>query len=199
MTRSSAGWASQNYQELFTGFLQGRFRQELVNTLFFTLFFILGCLGLGLGLALILDRNPRGEGLWRTVFLFPMSLSFIVTGTIWRWMLQPQGGVNQLPPWSARKPSTFGWLSSNDAVLKFDWNALPLITAAVVGVVLIVLAVRATREGQRTRMHGGRRLRRVAAAVGRFCRSPCQLLARARAARLQPRSDRASSLQQCGR
>ena len=84
-----------NYQDLFTGFLQGRFRQELVSTIFFTLFFILGCLGLGLGLALILDRNPRGEGLWRTIFLFPMSLSFIVTGTIWRWMLQPGGGVNQ--------------------------------------------------------------------------------------------------------
>jgi glucose/mannose transport system permease protein len=142
----------QNYQELFTGFLQGRFRQELVNTLFFTLFFILGCLGLGLGLALILDRNPRGEGLWRTVFLFPMSLSFIVTGTIWRWMLQPQGGVNQAPTLVGAPPSTFGWLSSNDAALKFDWNALPLITAAVVGVVLIVLAVRAAREGQRTRM-----------------------------------------------
>lgn len=81
-----------NYADLFTGFLQGRFRQELVNTIFFTVFFILGCLGLGLGLALILDRNPKGEGLWRTIFLFPMSLSFIVTGTIWRWMLQPQGG-----------------------------------------------------------------------------------------------------------
>lgn len=141
----------QNYSELFTGFLQGRFRQELVNTLFFTLFFILGCLGVGLGLALILDRNPRGEGLWRTIFLFPMSLSFIVTGTIWRWMLQPQGGVNQAPTLLGGQPSTFGWLSSNDSALKFDWNNLPLITAAVVGAVLIVVALRAAREGQRTR------------------------------------------------
>ena len=95
-----------NYQDLFTGFLQGRFRQELVSTIFFTLFFILGCLGLGLGLALILDRNPRGEGLWRTIFLFPMSLSFIVTGTIWRWMLQPQGGLNQAPTLFGAQPST---------------------------------------------------------------------------------------------
>ncbi|MFC6664790.1 carbohydrate ABC transporter permease [Deinococcus radiopugnans] len=98
----------QNYSELFTGFLQGRFRQELVNTLFFTLFFILGCLGVGLGLALILDRNPRGEGLWRTIFLFPMSLSFIVTGTIWRWMLQPQGGVNQAPTLLGGSPPPSG-------------------------------------------------------------------------------------------
>ncbi|WP_188968449.1 carbohydrate ABC transporter permease [Deinococcus aerolatus] len=141
----------QNYSELFSGFLQGRFRQELVNTLFFTVFFILGCLGLGLGLALILDRNPRGEGLWRTIFLFPMSLSFIVTGTIWRWMLQPQGGVNQAPTLLGAPPSTFAWLSSNDSVLKFDWNTLPLITASVVGVVLLFLAVGAAREGNRVR------------------------------------------------
>ncbi|OOV13941.1 MULTISPECIES: sugar ABC transporter permease [unclassified Deinococcus] len=140
-----------NYQELFTGFLQGRFRQELVSTIFFTVFFILGCLGLGLGLALILDRNPKGEGLWRTIFLFPMSLSFIVTGTIWRWMLQPGGGVNQAPTLLGGEASTFGWLSSTDAILKFDWNRLPLLTAGVVGVVLIVLAVRAARSGDRTR------------------------------------------------
>ena len=140
-----------NYRELFTGFLQGRFRQELVSTIFFTLFFILGCLGLGLGLALVLDRNPKGEGLWRTIFLFPMSLSFIVTGTIWRWMLQPQGGVNQAPTLFGAQPSTFGWLSSTDAIWKFDWNKLPLITAAVVGIVLAVIAFRAFSSGERTR------------------------------------------------
>lgn len=140
-----------NYQELFTGFLQGRFRQELVSTIFFTLFFILGCLGLGLGLALILDRNPKGEGLWRTIFLFPMSLSFIVTGTIWRWMLQPGGGVNMAPTLVGGKPSAFGWLSSTEGIWKFDWNRLPLLTAAVVAVVLGVVAYRALRSGDRTR------------------------------------------------
>ncbi|ACO45342.1 sugar ABC transporter permease [Deinococcus deserti] len=140
-----------NYQELFSGFLQGRFRQEMVSTIFFTLFFILGCLGLGLGLAMILDRNPKGEGLWRTIFLFPMSLSFIVTGTIWRWMLQPQGGVNQIPTVVGGEPSTFGWLSSTESIWKFDWNKLPLLTAVVVAVVLGVLALRALRAAQRTR------------------------------------------------
>src|SRR5467141_2341645 len=39
----------------------------------------------------------RGEGLFRGVFLFPFALSFVVTGTIWRWLLQPGGGVNVLP------------------------------------------------------------------------------------------------------
>lgn len=140
-----------NYKELFTGFLQGRFRQELVSTIFFTVFFILGCLGMGLGLALILDRNPKGEGLWRTIFLFPMSLSFIVTGTIWRWMLQPQGGVNMAPTLLGAKPSTFGWLSSTDAIWKFDWNKLPLITAGLVGLVLAWMALSAFQRSDRTR------------------------------------------------
>lgn len=140
-----------NYQELFTGFLQGRFREELVSTIFFTIFFILGCLGLGLGLALVLDRNPKGEGLWRTIFLFPMSLSFIVTGTIWRWMLQPAGGVNMAPTLVGAPPSTFAWLSSTDSIFKFDWNRIPLLTAVVVAIVLAVVAFRAMQSGDRLR------------------------------------------------
>lgn len=140
-----------NYQDLFSGFLQSRFRQELVSTIFFTAFFILGCLGVGLGLALILDRNPKGEALWRTIFLFPMSLSFIVTGTIWRWMLQPQGGVNMAPTLVGGKASTFGWLSSTEGIWKFDWNKLPLMTATVVGLVLVYMAFNAFRTADRTR------------------------------------------------
>ncbi|MGI8747306.1 MAG: carbohydrate ABC transporter permease [Deinococcus sp.] len=138
----------QNYADLFTGSLNARFRQDLVSTLFFTVFFILGCLGLGLGLALMLDRNPKGEGLWRTIFLFPMSLSFIVTGTIWRWMLQPQGGVNSL---LHLDPARQEWLTSRASIWALDWNKLPLLTAAVVGLVLGVVAVRAARQGDRRR------------------------------------------------
>ncbi len=137
-----------NYQQLFSGFLDSRFRQDLVNTLFFTVFFIVACLVIGLLLAMLLDRNPRGESLWRTIFLFPMSLSFIVTGTVWRWMLQPSGGVNAL---FHLDPNTHAWLTSNGSIWRFDWNKLPLITAVVVGIVLLVVAYRAWQSGQRTR------------------------------------------------
>ncbi|MFC4456014.1 sugar ABC transporter permease [Deinococcus sonorensis] len=140
-----------NYRDLFTGFLDARFRQDLVSTIFFTVFFIAGCLILGLGMALLLDRNPRGEAVWRTIFLFPMSLSFIVTGTIWRWMLQPSGGLNVLPQAVGLPKGNFEWLSSGAAVLKFDWNRLPLLTAALVGLIMVYVAVRAQRDGARTR------------------------------------------------
>jgi glucose/mannose transport system permease protein len=142
----------QNFQELFTSFIDVRFRQELVSTLFFTVFFIAGCLGLGLGLALLLDRNPKGEAFFRTVFLFPMSLSFIVTGTVWRWMLQPSGGVNQLPTVLGLPAGQFEWLTSRTQIWAFDWNILPMMTALVVAAILAWLAWRARQEGEPGRM-----------------------------------------------
>jgi glucose/mannose transport system permease protein len=63
-----------NYEQLFTGLLDVRFRQDLVNTFFFTFFFLSACLILGLLLAILLDQNIRGEGVFRTIFLFPLAL-----------------------------------------------------------------------------------------------------------------------------
>ena len=66
-----------------------------------------------------------------------------------------RGGLGQVNIVAATlfggQPSTFGWLSSTDAIWKFDWNKLPLITAAVVGIVLAVIAFRAFSSAQRTR------------------------------------------------
>jgi glucose/mannose transport system permease protein len=47
----------------------------------------------GLALAIMLDRKVRGEGFFRNVFLLPMALSFVVTGTIWRWVFLQLGWV----------------------------------------------------------------------------------------------------------
>ncbi|WP_041433769.1 carbohydrate ABC transporter permease [Thermus sp. CCB_US3_UF1] len=141
----------ENYRELFTGFVETRFRQSVINLVFFTLFFMAGSLGLGLLLAVALDQGPRGEGFFRTVFLFPMALSFVVTGTIWRWLLQPQGGVNVLPTLLGLPPLAFPWLTTREQVLVFDWNRLPLYTAWVVGLVLLYVAWRAHREGEKRR------------------------------------------------
>lgn len=142
----------ENYRELFTGFVDVRFRQSVINLVFFTLFFMAGSLGLGLLLALALDQRPRGEGFFRTVFLFPMALSFVVTGTIWRWLLQPQGGVNVLPTLVGLPPFSFPWLTSRAQVLVFDWNRLPFYTALVVALALLLVASGAWRRGERRRL-----------------------------------------------
>ncbi|MDZ4159073.1 MAG: sugar ABC transporter permease, partial [Anaerolineaceae bacterium] len=59
------------------------------NTFVFTLFFLGSSMSLGLGLAILLDQGIRGENIFRSLFLFPMSISFIVTGVAWRWLLAP--------------------------------------------------------------------------------------------------------------
>lgn len=135
-----------NYRRLFTGALQSRFRQDLVNTFFFTLFFLAGCLGIGLGLAILLDQKVRGEAIFRTIFLFPFALAFIVTGTIWRWMLQPQGGVNVLPTLVGLPRINFLWLASRTQVWQFNWQKLPLFLAVIATLILLWLTVRAFRQ-----------------------------------------------------
>jgi glucose/mannose transport system permease protein len=75
-----------NYQKLFA---HQRFQIDLRNTVVFTVLFLTSCLVIGFLLALLLDQRIRGEGIFRSIYLFPMSISFIVTGVVWRWLLNP--------------------------------------------------------------------------------------------------------------
>ncbi len=127
-----------NYVDLFTGFLGGGFRQDLVNAVFYSVMLLAGAIGIGLVLAMLLDNKPRGEAFFRTVFLYPMSLSFIVSGTIWRWMLAPKGGVNILPTYVGMEPISFSWLSSTGAIWEFNWQNLLQVAVYITSVVLIV-------------------------------------------------------------
>jgi len=140
-----------NYRELFTGVIDVRFRQDLVSTVFFTVFFIAGCLLLGLMLAVLIDHKPRGESVFRGVFLFPFALSFVVTGTVWRWLLQPGGGVNQLPALVGLPAGSFAWLTSKRQVWRFDWSDLPALLAWIAAAALAAVAVAAFRSGRRRR------------------------------------------------
>lgn len=87
-----------NFAELFD---DRRFHIDMRNTLVFTVVFVLGTVLLGLALAILLDRNIPAEGFFRSVFLFPMAVSLIVTGVAWRWLMNPAtgtrvSGLNQL-------------------------------------------------------------------------------------------------------
>jgi glucose/mannose transport system permease protein len=89
-----------NYYRLI--FTDSRFQQDIQNTVVFTVLFIAACLFLGMTLAVLLDQRIRGEAFFRAIFIFPMSISFIVTGVMWRWILNPgtaqsgATGVNQI-------------------------------------------------------------------------------------------------------
>lgn len=81
----------RNYLELFQNY---RFQISLKNTLVFTSLFLISCITIGLLLAILLDRKIRGENIFRNIYLFPMAISFVVTGVVWRWILNPgTGGV----------------------------------------------------------------------------------------------------------
>lgn len=81
----------QQYINLLTA--DPRFtRFDLRNTAIFTVLFLIGCLVVGLFLAILLDQRLRGETFFRSVYLFPMAISFIVTGVVWRWLMNPATG-----------------------------------------------------------------------------------------------------------
>lgn len=79
------------YNELFA---MARWQADLRNTFVFTFFFILFALTLGLTLAILLDRELFAHNVFRNVFLFPYALSFVVTGVVWRWIFNPETGIN---------------------------------------------------------------------------------------------------------
>jgi glucose/mannose transport system permease protein len=80
----------KNYLELFS---DPRFHVDVRNTLIFTGVFVIGSILLGLLLAIMLDQNLKGEGFFRSLFLFPMAISYIVTGVVWRWLMNPATGT----------------------------------------------------------------------------------------------------------
>lgn len=78
-----------NYLNLFA---DPRFAVDVRNTLIFTGVFVIGSILLGFLLAVMLDQGLKGEGFFRSLFLFPMAISYIVTGVVWRWLMNPATG-----------------------------------------------------------------------------------------------------------
>ncbi len=83
----------RQYQQLFE---LDRFHADLSNTVRFTVLFLSASIVIGFGAALLLDQKLPGTLLFQNVFLFPLALSFVVTGTVWRWIFNPNQGINVL-------------------------------------------------------------------------------------------------------
>jgi glucose/mannose transport system permease protein len=94
------------YQQLFE---MDRWWVALRNLGIFSVLYVGGSMLLGMVLAIFLDQKVRGEGALRTIYLYPMALSFIVTGTAWKWILNPSLGLEKLM-------HDLGWASFH-----FDW------------------------------------------------------------------------------
>ena len=81
------GWGWAGFKN-FTGLFEDpEFMHAFGNLLKFTGIFMVGCLLSGLIMALLLEKGIKGEGFFRSIYLYPMAISFIAMGTSWRWLM----------------------------------------------------------------------------------------------------------------
>jgi glucose/mannose transport system permease protein len=71
----------------------------------------------GFVLAALIDREKRGEGIFRTIFLYPLAVSLIVTGVAWRWMFNPSFGLQNFFHSIGLTWVDFNWLASADTAM----------------------------------------------------------------------------------
>ena len=94
-----------------------RFRVAMTNMGIFGVLFIGGAMVIGVLLAILLDQKVRAEGVLRTVYLYPMAVSMIVTGTAWKWMLNPGLGLEHLMHQWGFESFTFDWLVRGETAI----------------------------------------------------------------------------------
>jgi glucose/mannose transport system permease protein len=94
-----------------------RFETAMVNLAIFGTLFIVIAMVLGLLLAILLDQKIRTEGAIRTIYLYPMALSMIVTGTAWKWILNPELGIEATVKGWGFANFEFNWLVDTDMAI----------------------------------------------------------------------------------
>jgi glucose/mannose transport system permease protein len=93
------------------------FQIAYVNLFIYSTGFVLLTMALGLLLAILLDQRVRGENVLRTIFLYPLAVSFVVTGTVWSWLLNPGLGIQKLVQDLGWQDFRFDWLVQSDKAI----------------------------------------------------------------------------------
>ncbi|SJZ68886.1 carbohydrate ABC transporter permease [Consotaella salsifontis] len=106
------GWA--NYERLWR---LPNWWIALENLAIFGALYIGICVVIGLFLAILLDQKIRGEGVLRPIYLYPMALSFIVTGTAWKWFLDPGIGLEQVMHHWGWTSFHFTWIKDTEMAI----------------------------------------------------------------------------------
>ncbi|WP_428507695.1 carbohydrate ABC transporter permease [Roseateles sp.] len=119
------------YERLFGN---ERWLLSLENLAVYGLLFILACMVIGFLLAVFIDQKVRGEGLLRTIFLYPYAMSFVATGLVWQWVLNPSDGIQQAVRQMGFENFTFDWIIDQDkviytVVIASVWQASGLVMA----------------------------------------------------------------------
>jgi glucose/mannose transport system permease protein len=140
------GWVSLTRSRLLpkydiVGFIQydrlfdsPRWDTAMSNLFVFGVLFIGISMVLGLLIAILLDQKIRVEGVLRTIYLYPMALSLIVTGTAWKWILNPGLGIDAVMTDWGFENFKFDWLINPDyaiytVVIAGVWQASGFVMA----------------------------------------------------------------------
>lgn len=100
-------WGIHQYVRLWQ---MPRWHIAVENLFIFTILFIVLCIFIGVILSIFLDQKIRSEGVIKTIYLYPMALSFIVTGTAWKWILNPTMGIEKFAHQIGFENFQFDWL-----------------------------------------------------------------------------------------
>jgi len=111
----SYGWVGwENYNKLWR---LSHWEISLKNLGIYASLYIAICTAIGLTLAIFLDQKIRGEGILRPIYLYPMALSFIVTGTAWKWFLDPGIGLEHTMHLWGWESFEFGWIKDRNLAI----------------------------------------------------------------------------------
>lgn len=104
----------ENYRKLWA---LEHWHTALANIAIFASLYIIICTIVGLALAIFLDQKIRGEGVLRPIYLYPMALSFIVTGTAWKWFLDPGIGLEKTMHLWGWESFSFTWIKDSNMAI----------------------------------------------------------------------------------
>lgn len=116
-------------------FANERWQVSISNLAIFGVLFVASAIILGFSLAILLDQKIRGEDFFRSIYLYPYSMSFVVTGLVWQWMLTPGSGIEKMVRDLGFASFRFDWIVDQSMVV------YTLVAAAVWQASGVVMAI----------------------------------------------------------
>jgi len=117
-------------------FNNDRWLVSLQHIVIYGVCFIVACLVIGMLLAIFIDQRVMAEGVLRTVFLYPYAMSFVATGLVWQWILNPELGAQSVLHKMGFTHARFDWIVDQDwviytIVIATVWQASGLVMAVM--------------------------------------------------------------------
>jgi glucose/mannose transport system permease protein len=94
-----------------------RWNVAYTNLFIFGVLYVIGAMAIGLLLAILIDQRVRGEAVWRTIYLYPLAVSFVVTGTVWSWLFNPTSGIQFFVRSYGWTDFTFAWTTNRNLAI----------------------------------------------------------------------------------